>query len=62
MIAAARGHDEFAIHVTYAKGAGDLGARLDSFAHEAAHKRFAFERRADPALSVAIDLGDERVG
>jgi hypothetical protein len=63
LIAKARDDDDFTIHLTYAEGADDLGSRLEAFitGQRGGGRGFGFERRADPALSLAIDLGDERV-
>jgi len=63
LITGARDDDGFTIHLTYAERGGDLGSRLEAFiaGQRDLRREFGFERRADPALSLAIDLGDERV-
>jgi hypothetical protein len=60
MIAASRNADDFTIHLTYASGEGDLGERLSAFVAErdSAGRKFSVIARADPDLSLAIDLGD----
>jgi hypothetical protein len=56
--------DEFTIHLTYAALEKDLGERLKKFVAEraAAGHKFAVSTRSDPALSLAIDLGEPPFG
>jgi hypothetical protein len=60
MIAQSRQTDAFTIHLTYGSGPEKLKQRLDRFIAErdAAKRTFEVSARADPDLSLTIDLGD----
>jgi beta-lactamase superfamily II metal-dependent hydrolase len=59
MIAAARGQDEFTIHLTNHDGQDDLRGRLDAFVAEqqAAGAKFRVAYRGEPG-PIRIELGD----
>jgi hypothetical protein len=58
LIATARGNDEFAVHLTYGTGAGDLEARLKKFQKKHGQDPFTVAIRRAADLSLRIDLGD----
>jgi hypothetical protein len=58
LIATARGNDEFAVHLTYGTGAGDLEARLKKFQKKHGQDPFTVAIRPAADLSLRIDLGD----
>jgi hypothetical protein len=61
-IVAARPDDDFTIHLTNRAGKGDLEQRLDAFlaARDASGRDYGVSFRAPDALSLRIDLLDER--
>ncbi len=60
LIARSRDHDDFAIHLTYASGKGDLQERLVAFidVRDADGRTFAVNASCDTDLSLSVDLGD----
>jgi hypothetical protein len=60
LIARSREDDDFAIHLTYASGKGDLQERLVAFidARDTDGRTFTVEVRRDTDLSLTVDLGD----
>jgi hypothetical protein len=61
LIGAARGKDEFTIHLTYGEAAGDLHDRLFTVRDKLKKKnpKFTMHFRPEKDLSMRIDLGDE---
>jgi hypothetical protein len=60
LIADSREDDDWAIHLTYASGVGDLGSRLEDFTerYQAEGREFEVNVRDDASLSLRIDLLD----
>jgi hypothetical protein len=60
MLCDSRSDNDFTIHLTYAKGVGDLEQRLKTFfdAQRAAGRTFAVDFPADDALSLRVDLAE----
>lgn len=60
LIARSRDGDDFAIHLTYASGKGNLQERLVAFtdARDSDGRTFTVDARRDADLPLAVDLGD----
>jgi hypothetical protein len=58
MITASRAGDDFAVHLTYSRGEGDLETRLKEFSDARGRRGYRIAMREDPDLSLSIDLND----
>ena len=58
MITGSRSDDDFALHLTYSRGVGDLEQRLQQFSAARGRRSYRVALRSDPDLSLSIDLAD----